>query len=187
MAQDPSELNRKMSEALDQTLSPEELEALHQQIEAAAGESERWSRMQRVDRLLRSTPLLAPSADFAGRVMAAIARLQLDELAERKISLGVALGLMAAALLAVPVLSAALILMVSVLSNPATVAALLEAAAAGTSYAIDLVLDLVRVLRNVATDTPMLPALLSTMIPLSMLWLWLLWYLSGRPRINARP
>ena len=44
---------------------------------------------------------------------------------------------MAAALLAVLVLSAALILMVSVLSNPATVAALLEAAAAGTSYAID--------------------------------------------------
>lgn len=185
MAQDPSELNRKMSEALDQSLSPEELEALHQQIEAA-GEPERWSRMQRVDRLLRSTPLLAPSAGFAERVMAALERLQLDELAERKISLGVALGLMAAALLAVPVLSAALIGMVSVLSNPQTVAALLQTAAAGASYVIDLMIDFIRVLRDVATDTPILPALLSTMIPLSMLWLWLLWYLSGRPSINAR-
>ncbi|HML20854.1 MAG TPA: hypothetical protein PKD09_04350 [Aggregatilinea sp.] len=185
MVNDPSNLQRRMNQALDQALSESEFESLQEQLATSRDNSEQWQRMQQVDQLLRTTPLVGPSSGFAARVIAAIERLRLDELADRQISVGVALGLMAAALLTIPFLSVALIVLVSTLSSPSTVTALFQGVTSGTSYAIDLVVDLIRVMRDLATDTPMVPALLTTMIPLGMVWAWLLWYLSGRTRVKA--
>ncbi|WP_119072434.1 hypothetical protein [Aggregatilinea lenta] len=185
MVNDPSNLQHRMNQALDQALPEEEVERLREQLAASSGNSEQWQRMQQVDQLMRTTPLVRPSQGFAARVMAAIERLRLDELADRQISVGVALGLMAAALLTIPFLSVVLIMLVSTLSSPATVTALFQGVTSGTSYAIDLVADLLKVMRDLVTDTPMVPALLTTMIPLGMVWAWLLWYLSGRPGMKT--
>lgn len=185
MVNDPSNLEHRMNKALDQALSEAEAETLQEQLSASSGSSEQWQRMQQVDQLMRTTPLVAPSAGFTARVMAAIERLRLDELADRQISVGVALGLMAAALLTIPFLSVLLIVLVSALSTPATVTALFQGVTSGTSYAIDLVADLLHVMKDLVTDTPMVPALLTTMIPLGMVWAWLLWYLSGRTSMKV--
>lgn len=185
MVNDRSNLQHRMNQALDQALSEAEAETLQEQLAASTGSSEQWQRMQQVDQLLRTTPLVAPSAGFAARVIAAIERLRLDELADRQISVGVALGLMAAALLTIPFLSVMLIVLVSALSSPATITALFQGVTSGTSYAIDLAADLLRVMKDLVTDSPVVPALLTTVIPLGMLWAWLLWYLSGRPSVKA--
>jgi hypothetical protein len=51
---------------------------------------------------------------------------------------------------------------------------------------IDVVSDLGSGLHTLVTETPMVPALISTVIPVSMLWVWMIWYFSGSPRLFTR-
>jgi hypothetical protein len=54
-------------------------------------------------------------------------------------------------------------------------------------YGLGIAFDLGDGLERLATETPVVPALLTTVIPLSMLWVWLVWYLSeGRMVASER-
>ncbi|NLX08670.1 MAG: hypothetical protein GXY36_03360 [Chloroflexi bacterium] len=183
MVDDRSKFEQSMNSALDHELSEEELHALQEQVEESPAAADNWKRLRQVDALLRSLPLAVPADSLAGKVMAAIAAQQIAELARRRHGLGLALGLVAAALLTVPLLSALVLLLVSTITNPGTIAAILQGAAAVTSYVVDLVADLGRQLRSLASDTPALLALLTAVIPMSMLWGWLVWYLLGGSRL----
>jgi hypothetical protein len=73
-----------------------------------------------------------------------------------------------------------------VIADPGTYTSLLEAVTSGVSYLVDLGSNLGSELETLVTETPMIPALLSTAIPISMVWGWLVWYLSGRPSLPTR-
>ena len=161
-------------------LSEEELAALKARMEETAGQTD---RVTRVERLLRETPMVAPSAAFASRVMAAIAAMELPELARRRLTLGFAVGLAVAALFVLPVLSALAILLVSVLTSPGAINAGFQIVANGIGYGLTLAADAGDRLSEAVSGTPMLPALLSTVIPVTMLWVWAVWYLMREPRL----
>jgi hypothetical protein len=72
-----------------------------------------------------------------------------------------------------------LVLLLSVITDPGMWNILFQAVTAGAGYVIGLVGDLGNGLETAVSDTPMVPALLSTVIPMTMLWMWLVWYLLG--------
>jgi hypothetical protein len=164
-------------------LSEEELAALKARMEESADAGGQAKRLSRVDRLLSETPMVGPSAGFALRVMAAIAAMELPDLTRRRLATGFAVGLAVAALFMLPVLSGLVILLVSVFTNPGVLHAGFELVTNGMGYGMGLVSDLGENLSSAVNDTPMLPALLTTVIPITMLWVWAVWYLMRKPRL----
>jgi hypothetical protein len=71
------------------------------------------------------------------------------------------------------------LLLFNFITDPGAVTAFFRDVTGGATYLLGLTSDLGDGLERVATRTPMVPALLSTVIPLSMLWVWLVWYLWG--------
>jgi hypothetical protein len=185
MVNSESKYEQSMNDALDQDLSAAELESLQEQLDSSPEVADLWSRLKQVDRLLRSTPMVGPSAEFASRVMSAILTVRLPEFANRRLSIAVVLGLLAVGLVVVPLLSVLVMMLLSLLTDPGVLNSLLQAVVSVVGYGIDLVSDAGRELSQLIDDMPMVPALLSTIIPLAMIWVWLVWYLVGRTSRSA--
>lgn len=164
-------------------LSEEELAALKARMEESADADGQIKRLTRVERLLMETPMVAPSAGFASRVMAAIAAMDLPDLARRRLTTSFAVGLAVAALLMLPLLSGLVLVLLSAITSPGILNAGLQLVANGVGYGVGLVADVGERLNAAVSDTPMLPALLSTVIPITMLWVWSVWYLMREPRL----
>jgi hypothetical protein len=179
---------QSMNSALDQELSEQELAALNAQLEESKEASDIWEHLRQTDELLRTTPLVAPSPGFASRVMAAIAAMPLPGFMHREPGIGIALGLLVAALVTVPVFSVLFFMLLTVLADPGTLHTLLQTVLGATSYVIGLMADLAGEVEHMVSDTPVLAALLTTMIPVTLLWGWLIWSLLGGPRfLSKRP
>lgn len=187
MSRDDLKLQHQLNSALDNELSEQELMALQEQIEDSSEAASHWEQLQKTDELLRTTPLVAPSSGFANRVMAALAALPLPAFARRHPGLGIALGLAIAAFLAIPFLSVTLLVILSVLLNPGAVNAWLQTLFEAISYVIRLLAGVVGQFQSGLTNTPIMLALLTTMIPVTLLWIWLLWHLLGGSRFSIRP
>jgi hypothetical protein len=140
-------------------------------------------RLARVDRVLSETPMVGPSAGFALRVMAAIAAMELPHLTRRRLTSSFAVGLAVAALLVLPGLSGLVIVVASAITNPGILNAGFQIVANGTGYAAGLIADVGESLNKAVSETPMVPALLTTVIPITMLWVWAVWYLMREPRL----
>jgi hypothetical protein len=185
MAHDPLQ---SMNSALDQELSEQEWEALNAHLEQSEEASNIWEHLRQTDELLHTTPLIAPSPGFANRVMAAIAAMPLPGFMRREPGIGIALGLLVAALVTVPVFSISFFVLLTVLTDPGTLHTLLQTVLGAASYVIGLMADLAGEIEHMVKDTPVLAALLTTMIPVTLLWGWLIWSLLGGPRfMNRRP
>jgi hypothetical protein len=179
---------QSMNSALDQELSEQELAALSAQLEESEEASNTWAHLRQTDELLRTTPLVAPAPGFASRVMAAIAAMPLPGFMHREPGVGIALGLLVAALMTVPVFAVLFFVLLTVLTDPGTLHTLLQTVLGATSYLIGLVGDLAEEVETMVRDTPVMAALLTTMIPVTLLWGWLIWSLLGGPRfLSKRP
>jgi hypothetical protein len=183
---DNQKLQRDMNHALDNQLSEAEFEALQVQMAEAPETAEQWDKMQQVDRLLTATPKVAPLPGFANRVMAAIASMELPEFMNKRVGLGMAFGLLIVAFITIPVLSALLIGLVSMVTNAGAVHSFFTWVVEAAGYIIGIGKDITHELRALASDSPALPALITTLIPMIMLWAWLLWYLLGGPKFLAK-
>lgn len=175
----------QMSESMQPDPVEHELEAVRARLgaEAAAGAGEqRARRVEKVEMLLRTTPMEAPSPGFAARVMAAVAAMTFPHMLNRRLSLNLALALALGAVLTLPLLALGVTALFQALSDPAALHDVVTFAAAtiGSGYA--LVVDFVASAEALVNDTPMVPALLTTSIPLAILVTWSVWYLLGGPR-----
>ncbi|MBN1681917.1 MAG: hypothetical protein JW966_16690 [Anaerolineae bacterium] len=177
MGNEQSTIHYSMSKALDHELSESELESLNAHLSESEDDARHFERMRKTDQLLHETPMINAPSGFAQRVMQAIAVMNLADFANQRLSVGVALGLVAAALLTIPILSMLLIALVTIFTDPGTLQVILQAAINASTSAIGLIADLADGVQNMISDMPMIPALLTTVIPLSMLWGWLIWYL----------
>jgi hypothetical protein len=186
MAQDELRNQQQMNEALDHALSEEEIEALHARIAESEGATEEWDQLRKTDAFLRQTPMVEAPAGFAERVMAAIAALPLPGFARKNLSVGIALGLLVAGLFTIPVLSIVLIIILSVITNPAAVQAFAMTLFSTAGYIISLTADIVTQTETRAAGSPVMIALVTTMIPLTILWGWLIWNLIGGGRGLSR-
>ncbi|HEX3052608.1 MAG TPA: sigma-E factor negative regulatory protein [Aggregatilineaceae bacterium] len=175
----------KMQRALDQELSAAELDALHTQISESPDTAQQWERLQQVDQVIRETPLVAPLPGFTERVMAAIAAMPLPGFAKGHMGLGLALGLLAAALLTLPLLSVVLILLLSVATNPSALNSFFQSLTDSSGTVAALAGNAGDELAQLVTKTPVLLALLTVVIPLTALWVWWVWHLWRKPSLAS--
>lgn len=162
-----------------------EMEALRARLggEPAAASSEPLERrLQRVEALLRSAPMLAPSPDFAARVMAAVAAMTFPHMLNRRLSLSLMLSMALVAALTLPVLGYGVASLFDALSDPGALNSLMALGVSALGLAWGLAGEFSSSVQTLIHETPMVPALLTTSIPLAMLVGWLVWYLLDGPR-----
>lgn len=186
MARDEQRNQQQMNEALDHSLSDEEMATLHARIAASDETAEQWDHLRQTDELLRTTPMVEAPVGFADRVMAMIATMPLPGFAKKNPSVGIALGLLVAGLFTIPVFSVALLIILSVITNPGAILTFATALFHAAGYIISLITDIIGQIESRATGTPVLIALVTTMIPVTLLWGWVLWNLVGGARGLSR-
>jgi hypothetical protein len=186
MVRDEQRNQQQMNEALDHTLSDEDMATLHARIAESEETGEQWDQLRRTDELLHTTPMEKAPAGFADRVMAMIATMPLPGFARKNPSVGIALGLLVAGLFTIPVFSVVLIIILSLITNPGAIQAFAMALFHAAGYIISLIADIVGQAESRATGAPVLIALVTTMIPVTMLWGWVLWNLMGGERGLSR-
>lgn len=182
---DPT-LQQQMHRALDGELSGEELALLQSRLDESDQRAASWERLHQADELLRKTPPVAPSRGFADRVMAAILAMGVPEFARRHTSVGLALGLVAAALLTVPVLWAMLFVIVSVLTDPGALGAVLETILEAAGAVAGLLTDLVDQAQAFTGETALIGAVFAGVAAVTIAWLGLIWRLMGGRGAQAR-
>jgi len=179
MPHDDLTLQQQMQRALDGELTGEELALFQSRLDESDQRAAGWERLRQTDELLRKTPLVAPSCGFADRVMAAILAMGVPEFARRHTSVGLALGLVAAALLTVPVLWVMLFVIVSVLTDPGALRAVLETILRTAGAVAGLLVDLADRVRAFAGETALLGAVFAGVAAVTIAWLGLIWRLMG--------
>ncbi len=163
----------------------EELAAFQNQQDAA--ESSRAAHtLQWVDTLLRNAPMLAPSAEFAERVMHAIATMPRPDWKRRDLSVGVVLGLMAAAFLSVPFLAGALFTLVRTLADADVLNALLQTGVGVLSGAMSLLSEVAEQMQNLVTASMWNAVLVALALPAAALWGRVLWRMLDAPQWPTR-
>ncbi len=177
-------ITRDMNLALDHVLSDRAEEALHAHLSTAPSDVALWDRLQAVDGLLRSEPMLQAPPDFASKVMASIAAGTAPSTAPaRRLTISrAALELLLAVVIVVPLAATAVIAILRWLSNPAALNNLMQQIVLTLNSIAQAVASLFQMIASYLTGNSALPALLTTIIPLVMIWGWFMWYTSQRRR-----
>ncbi len=174
------DIKRDMNLALDHLLPDTDQAALDAHVSASPEDAALWNRMQMVDRLLASEPMMEASPDFASRVMLAVAAAPAPGKARKQARLSAAFGLILGIVVSVPLISLGLIALQHWLSDPEAISILLQQVVRFLNSVAQAFASLLQTISSYTVETPILPALLTTVIPLVMLWGWLMWYTSMR-------
>ncbi len=179
MTHDDLRLQQQMNRALDGELAAEELALLQARLHESEHSTANWELLRKTDEVLRTTPLVAPSRGFAERVVTAILAIGVPEFARRHMSVGLALGLVAAALLTVPVLWAALFVIVSVVTDPGALSAVLQTILGAAGAVADLLTDLANQAQAFSGEASLFGAVFAAVTVVTIAWLWLIWRVVG--------
>ncbi|MDX2161904.1 MAG: hypothetical protein SF162_11315 [bacterium] len=161
-----------MQEALDETISPERLRELHDQLDQSPGEAAAFSRMRQVDRLLKTAPMENAPEGLALRVLARLAEGLQTQKIVRPTSLALALGLALTALGLMPLLGIIGYLLISVLGSASALSALLHQLVILLGAVVQTLNALVTSAQAVLQTYPEVPVFMLTMIPAGLLWIW---------------
>ena len=136
-------------------------------------------RLRIVDRLLSTAPMLAPSAEFAERVIKAIRERR--DVINWNASTGLALGLMSIVIISLSLTVIGLLAIASLILNWTQVyQSLVIAGGEGSSVLATLLNDL----QATVADSPFLLSLSFLSIPLSLIWVWVMRKLSPSRRVQ---
>jgi hypothetical protein len=162
---------RQMQEALDETLSLEARQRLHQELDAQPEDAELYGRLKQVDRLLRNAPMERAPERLALKIMARLAEgLQTQPLSQTAgMALALALALMG--LLMLPLMAAIGWLVLNTLGNASAMTQLLQSMSNLLITLMRGLETLLQSVRGVVETSPQTPALLLTLIPLAGVWL----------------
>ena len=164
--------------------SEEELAA--SQAQQAEDTAPRAQALQWVDALLRSAPVLAPSAEFAERVMHAIATMPRPDWKRRDLSVGVALGLMVAAFVSVPFLAGAFFALVRTLADADIFSTLLQTGVSVLTGTMGLLTEVAEQMQALVTASMWNTILVALVLPAAALWGRVLWRMLDAPQWPTR-
>jgi anti-sigma factor RsiW len=175
---------RDMNLALDHTLSDKAEAALHAHLSTAPGDAALWDRLQAVDGLLGNEPMVQAPPDFASKVMASItAGTAPSTVPARRLTISrSALELLLAVVIVVPLAATAITALLRWLSDPAALNNLMQQIVLTLNSIAEAVASLFQIIASYLAGNAALPALLTTIIPLVMIWGWFMWYTSQRRR-----
>ncbi len=171
-----------MNRALDEDLTGPELAAFQAALAADQERAAQFARLSNVDALLRHPPLASASPGFAARVMTRIeAGEHLRYTPQRRRGWLLLWGSLMAAAVILPLI---LVLAVAVplLARPDALMATMQQIVPALGVVSDILQRLLTFVGSLIAAFPMAPALALTVIPMIMLWAWLVWYLRDRDR-----
>jgi hypothetical protein len=172
-----------MNQALDNLLDDAARAALNAQLDANPDEAYLYSQLVQVNGLLQRPPTVVAPVGFAQGVLAAIRAGRHEVYARPRLSgFFLVLGLTLGAVVALPLLALALVGLGQVLVEPDALIGLLQGLIQVLGGLTGAAEGLLTFLGSLVMAYPMVPALLLTVIPMVMLWGWLLWFLQQRNR-----
>ena len=172
-----------MNRALDGLLDDAAQAVLNALLDGNPQEAQRFKQLNQVDGLLRHPPLVAAPDGLPQAVMAAIRAGQHEAYARpRLLASPLVLGLTLGTVIALPLLFLALLAVSQILADPGGLIALLEGLIQALGTVATAAERLLCFLGSLIAAYPMVPALLVTVIPIVMLWGWLIWFLQQRNR-----
>jgi hypothetical protein len=160
-----------MQEALDQSLAPELLEKLRQQLDGDAEGSQQFNRLKRVDDMLRSAPHERAPARLALSIMAKLAQTMNPRQLSSSSSAAVALGLAMVVMVALPVLTVAISLFLSAMGSAAALNAILQQIANLLALVVGMLDALVEGAQSILQSYPQAPLLILSVTPIILYWL----------------
>lgn len=178
-------IKHEMNLALDHMLTDEQEKVFEIRVTASPSDSLRWDRMQMVDSLFRNEPMLDAPIDFASKLMASIAAIESGaELAKppvkKRAGLDPALSLLLVAVVLSPLAALGVLTVQYWRSDPAALNDLLQRFVLLLNSVTQSMAGFLQVILSTVADKPILPALLTTIIPLLMVWAWFMWYAAQR-------
>jgi len=160
---------RLMQEALDASLSPEVQHELLTQLNPA--DTAEFDRLKQVDRMLRTAPFEHAPERLALNIMARLAQGLRPQNLSRASGLALALGLALVTVVMVPLLAAAGWLFLSAMGSATALNVLLERVVGLVTVVISGIELLVRAAQDFLQAYPETPALVVTLIPVTLFWL----------------
>ncbi len=160
-----------MQEALDQSLAPDLLEKLRQQLDGDAEGSQHFNRLKKVDDMLRSAPHERAPARLALSIMAKLAQTMNPRQLSDSSSAAVALGLAMVVMVALPVLTVAISLFLSAMGSAAALNAILQQIANLLALVVGMLNALVEGAQSVLQNYPQAPLLIISVTPIILYWL----------------
>lgn len=172
----------QLNRALDEPLTGPALVDFIARLEADPDEAVQYAQLRRVDELFRQPPMVAPAPDFASKVLARIAAGEHLAYAPRRRWNVLLWGLALTVLLALPVVLLVALVIVPALAQPGALTSLgagLIQVAGSLGGGLE---SLLQFLNDLLVAYPIAPALTLTAIPLTMIWVWMVWYFRQQNR-----
>lgn len=173
----------RINRALDEELNLQALSELQSMLESEPDDAALYASLRRVDDLLRQPPMAKPSPDFASKVMV---RIKAGEHAayapERRRLPWLVWGLSMSVAVLVPVIAVLAMIVAPALGAPGALIAVLSGAIDVLGFLSNGLNSLLLSLGNLIASYPMVPALTLTLIPMVMLWAWLVWFMQQQNR-----
>ena len=174
--------HERMNRALDEPLTGPALAELQAWLEDSPSQSALYEQLRRVDDLLRHPPMVAAPADLAAQVMLGIQQGKHEAYApRRRLRLLLGLGLLGV-LVSIPLAAVLLLAVVPAAVEPGVLASLFLGLVRVLSAISGFLEGLLLFVGGLIAEYPMAPALLLTVIPLAMVWGWLVWFLQQQNR-----
>lgn len=162
---------RLMQEALDESLSAESLHELYGELDREPENADEFSRLKRVDRLLRTAPMERAPQSLALNIMAKLAEgLQASRLT-RNSGLALALALAIVSALLLPALAALGWLMLNTLGSAGALNTVISQIVGLLGVVMAALDGLAKGAQDVLAAYPEIPVVMVTLIPLSLFWL----------------
>ncbi len=174
--------HERMNRALDEPLTGPALAELQAWLEDSPSQSDLYEQLRRVDDLFRHPPMVAAPADLAAQVMLGIQQGKHEAYApRRRLRLLLGLGLLGV-LVSIPLAVVLLLVVVPAAVEPGVLASLFLGLVQVLSAISGFLEGLLLFVGGLTAQYPMAPALLLTVIPLVMVWGWLVWFLQQQNR-----
>jgi hypothetical protein len=162
---------RLMQEALDESLSAESLQELYGQLDREPENADEFSRLKRVDRLLKTAPMERAPQTLALNIMAKLAEgLQTHQLT-RNSGLALALALAIVSALLLPALAALGWLLINALGSAGALTQVISQLVGLLGVVMAALDGLAKGAQDVLAAYPEVPIVMVTLIPVSLFWL----------------
>ncbi|MBL8119467.1 MAG: hypothetical protein J0L63_11225 [Anaerolineae bacterium] len=162
---------RLMQEALDQSLTPDLLQKLREQLDVDAESSQQFNRLRKVDEMLRSAPYERAPARLALSIMAKLAQTVKPQELSSASGLALALGMSMVVIVSLPVLIAASSLFLGALSSAAALNAIIQQIASLMALVVAMLDVLVKGAQSILATYPQAPLLMISVVPIILFWL----------------
>lgn len=162
---------RLMQEALDENLSPEARTELYSHLSQDARDAAAFDRLKQVDHMLRSAPHERAPHRLAMSIMARLAETMSPQQLSRISGLALALGLSLVAAIIMPLLAAAVWLLLGAFGSAGALTTAIRYIVSILAVSIALLEAIIHEIQTFLSTHPEVPLLMISLIPVSLFWL----------------